>query len=181
MKEEGGAKRIFSLLEQLWDPILVNPSILTACFKGFSQSEDIDLLQPCLFLAISMLEIRNGHRLLVNGAIQSLLAQHHSLTSPTASQPIKRSLSQVVARQEGLRLRYSSLGDADPLESTLDESSEVSSLSSVETINDSSLGGWLHDLGSPSWIAFGPSIAWKWQLKAMKEILAEYPDTGGEC
>lgn len=176
MRKEAASKKIFSLVEQIWDPNLEHQPIFTPCFKGFLHSQDPLFLQSCCFLAIFMLEtgvLRDYD------VAKSLIKHLHLLADPATCSPVIERLSQSIARQEVIRLLHPSPPpDLFPIPSdgshraSLFESS-INLTGSVEEYVVDSITEWAYDLGSPRWIAFSyPSIWTRW-LEGMKNILAE--------
>lgn len=179
------AWKIFSHLEQLWDPVFTDPTALSVCFEGFCENKDPILLQSCCLLAISMLET-NGMKAL--DSIKLLLIHFRSSVSLETFSPIICRLSQIVARQEALWRQNSLLNVTDsfkpfedlPVELYPGSNPAWSDRSSPQSIKvlDENFGIWLTDLGSPHWVAFTSLIEWNEWLWSMKLLLAEC--SGGE-
>lgn len=180
MREEAVAKKVFSCVEQIWDPTLVYQSIFDPCFEGFCNSQDPSFVQSCCFLALSMLETDT---LVHYDVFKSLMTHLHSLAEPSIFSLVMERLSQTIARQEDIRLLYYP-PSLVPLPNSPDGSHRAHSVDSSDSdssgvipmpvYQEPSIAEWANDLGSPWWVAFNHSVIWMRWLEGMKGILAEY-------
>lgn len=153
MREEAMSKRVLSLMEQVWDSIMVPPTTFKDCLQGFQKVPDPSLLRSCCFLALSLLETCGGYQLLNHNLILPLLSRLHSLAGPSALSPVMDRLSHIISRQETLRMQFTFENSGSSRESSIDE--------------------WIRDLGSPRWVALEEPVYWDMWLEKVKEILAD--------